>query len=186
MLYTYVCICMKFGSTILLLHMSVTFTNQDGAFKRNSSVTKHLRFYSFSFWLLWTLHMWLSNSSMNFWRAINNYQVAEHPDDGSTTTTSSTQQLLVETALLACIEFLEAQLEKLQNDDKSTDQKKSQPFSIHQSKHDDHEVSIILYRIFIFCCIFGILQFLGPAVANFITGEPNQMLESGIVLQSLF
>ena len=70
---------------------------------------------------------------------IDNYQVTELPDDGSTTTTSSSQQHLVETALLARIEFLEAKLEK-QNNDKSTDHKNSQPFSIDQIKHDDHQV----------------------------------------------
>ena len=43
---------------------------------------------------------------------IDNYQVTELPDDGCSTATSSSQQHLVETALLACIEFLEAQLEK--------------------------------------------------------------------------
>ena len=48
---------------------------------------------------------------------------------------SSSQQHLVETALLAHIEFLEAQLEKLQNDKKSTDHKS---FIIDQIKQDDH------------------------------------------------
>ena len=48
-------------------------------------------------------------------------QVTELPDDGCSTPTCSSQQHLVETALLARIEFLEAQLEKL----KSTDHKKS-------------------------------------------------------------
>ena len=57
---------------------------------------------------------------------IDNYQVTELPDDGCSTPTCSSQQHLVETALLARIEFLEAQLEKL----KSTDHKKSQPFNI--------------------------------------------------------
>ena len=71
-------------------------------------------------------------------KLIDNYQVTELPDDGSTTATSSSQQHLVETALLARIEFLEAQLEKLQNDKKSTDLK---PFSVDQIKQDDHQVS---------------------------------------------
>ena len=39
---------------------------------------------------------------------IDNYQVKQLPDDGCSTATSSSQQHLVGTALLACIEFLEA------------------------------------------------------------------------------
>ena len=94
---------------------------------------------------------------------IDNYQVTELPDDGSTTATSSSQQHLVETALLARIEFLEAQLGKLQNNDKSTDHKKSQPFSIDQIKHDDHQVSF--YTGFpSFAVFLEFYQCLGPAV----------------------
>lgn len=95
---------------------------------------------------------------------MDNYQVTELPDDGSTTVTSSSHQHLVETALLARIEFLEAQLEKLQNNDKqSTDHKKSQPFSIDQIKHDDHLVSF--YTGFpSFAMFLEFYQFLGPAV----------------------
>ena len=48
---------------------------------------------------------------------IDNYQVTELPDDGCSTATCSSQQHLVETALLARIEFLEAQLEKLKSTD---------------------------------------------------------------------
>ena len=93
---------------------------------------------------------------------IDNYQVTELPDDGSTTATSSLQQHLVETALLALIEFLEAQLEK-QNNEKSTDHKKSQPFSIDQIKHDDHQGSF--YTGFpSFAVFLEFYQFLGPAV----------------------
>ena len=91
---------------------------------------------------------------------IDNYQVTELPDDGSTTATSSSQQHLVETALLARIEFLEAQLEKLQNDKKSTDLK---PFSVDQIKQDDHQVSF--YTGFpSFAVFLEFYQFLGPAV----------------------
>jgi len=70
---------------------------------------------------------------------VDNYQVIELPDDGSNTATSSARHL-VETALLARIEFLEVQLAKMENNDKkSTDRKKSL-FSIEQIKHDDHLV----------------------------------------------
>jgi len=89
---------------------------------------------------------------------IDNYQVTELPDDGSTATSSS-QQHLVETALLARIEFLDAQLEKLQKN-KMT---KSQPFSIDQIKHNDHLVSF--YTGFpSFAVFLEFYQFLGPAV----------------------
>ena len=91
---------------------------------------------------------------------IDNYQVTELPDDGSTTATSSSQQHLVETALLTRIEFLEAQLERLQDDKKSTDLK---PFSIDQIKQDDHQVSF--YTGFpSFAVFLEFYQFFGPAV----------------------
>ena len=114
---------------------------------------------------------------------IDNYQVTELPDNGSTTATSSSQQHLVETALLACIEFLVAQLEKLQNNDKSTDHKKSQPFSIDQIKHNGHQVSF--YTGFLsFAVFWNFTSFLDLQLTNSITGEPNLMLESSIILQS--
>ena len=69
---------------------------------------------------------------------IDNYQVTEFPDNGCTTATSSSQQHLVETTFLACIEFLEAQLEKPQNNDKKFTGHK--PFSIDQIKQNDHQV----------------------------------------------
>ena len=91
---------------------------------------------------------------------IDNYQVTELPDDRSTTANSSSQQHLVEIALLACIEFLESQLEKLQNDKKSTDLK---PFSVDQIKQDDYQVSF--YTGFpSFAVFLEFYQFLGPAV----------------------
>ena len=90
---------------------------------------------------------------------IDNYQVTELPDDGCSTATSSSQQHLVGTALLARIEFLEAQLENL----KSTDHKKSQPFTIDLIKHNDHLVSF--YTGFpSFDLFLEFYQFLGPAV----------------------
>ena len=65
----------------------------------------------------------------------------------------------METALLARIEFLEAQLEKL----KFTDHKKSQPFNIDQIKHNDHLISF--YTGFpSFDLFLEFYQFLGPAV----------------------
>ena len=90
---------------------------------------------------------------------IDTYQVTELPDDGCSTATCSSQQHLVETVLLAHIEFLKAQLEKL----KSTHHKKSQPFSIDQIKHDDHLISF--YTGFSsFDLFLEFYQFLGPAV----------------------
>ena len=90
---------------------------------------------------------------------IDNYQVTELPDDGCSTPTCSSQQHLVETALLARIEFLEAQLEKL----KSTYHKKSQSFNIDQIKHNDHLISF--YTGFpSFDLFLEFYQFLGPAV----------------------
>ena len=75
-------------------------------------------------------------------------------DDGSTTATSTPQKHLVETVLLACIEFLEAQLEKLQNNgQKSTDHK---PFSIDE----DDQVSGFPS----FAAFFKFYQFLDSAV----------------------
>ena len=63
------------------------------------------------------------------------------------------------TALLARIEFLEAQLENL----KSTDHKKSQSFSIDLIKHNDHLVSF--YTGFpSFDLFLEFYQFLGPTV----------------------
>ena len=65
----------------------------------------------------------------------------------------------METALLARIEFLEAQLKKL----KSTDHKKSQPFSIDQIKHNDHLISF--YKGFpSFDLFLEFYHFLGPAI----------------------
>ena len=62
---------------------------------------------------------------------------------------------LVETGLLAHIEFLADQLKKLQNNDKkSTDHK---PFSIDQIKQDDDH-SVSFYRISILCYVFAILR----------------------------
>ena len=96
-------------------------------------------------------------------------------DDASTTATSTPQKRLVETVLLARIEFLEAQLEKLQNNgQKSTDHK---PFSIDE----DDQVSGFPS----FAAFFEFYQFLDPLLTNFISGESNQMLGSSIVLQSL-
>ena len=112
---------------------------------------------------------------------IDNYQVTELPDDGSTTATSSSQQHLVETALLARIEFLEVQLEKIQNDKKSTDYK---PFSIDQIKQDDHQVSF--YTGFpSFAVFLEFYQFLGPAVDKLHYWGTNQVLERDNVLQNL-
>ena len=93
---------------------------------------------------------------------VDNYQVIELPDDGPNTATSSAQHL-VETALLTRIEFLEARLAKMENNDKkSTDHKKS-PFSVEHIKHDDHLVSF--YTGFPSFAIFlEFYQFLGPAV----------------------
>ena len=102
---------------------------------------------------------------------IDNYQVTELPDDGSTTATSSLQQNLVETALLARIEFLEAQLEKLQSNEKKS--KKSQPFSIDQIKHNDHLVSF--YTGFpSFAMFWSFTSFLDHLLTNFITGDQTR------------
>ena len=91
---------------------------------------------------------------------IDSYQVTELLDDGSTSVTSSSQQ---HSALLARIEFLEAQLENIQNNVKSTDHKKSQPFSIYHIKHDDHQVSF--YTGFPSITAFlELYQFLGSTV----------------------
>ena len=63
---------------------------------------------------------------------LDDYQVIDLPDDGSTAKTCSADQHLVTTALLARIEFLEAECSKLHNSER-----KGQHFGIDQIKHDD-------------------------------------------------
>ena len=90
---------------------------------------------------------------------LDNYQVIDLPDDGSTTKDCSADHL-VNTALLARIEFLEAECSRLQNSEQNL---KVQQFGIDQVKHDDHLVSF--YTGFPSFAIFlAFFQFLGPVV----------------------
>ena len=89
---------------------------------------------------------------------LDNYQVNDLPDDGSTTQVCSTDQPLVTTALLARIEFLEAECSRLQNSER-----KILHFGIDQIKHNDQLVSF--YTGFPSFAIFlAFFQFLGPVV----------------------
>jgi len=114
---------------------------------------------------------------------VDNYQVIKLPDDGQNTATSSAQHLVeTETALLARIEFLEAQLAKMDNDKKSTDHKKS-PFSVEQIKHDDHLLSF--YTGFSSFAIFwSFISSLDLLLTSFITGGQNQMQRNDTVPQN--
>ena len=79
---------------------------------------------------------------------LDNYRVIDLPNDPSTTEAapSSADEGLVNTALLARIEFLEAECTRLQKSDR-----KQQHFGIDKIKHDDHLISFIQdYYIFIF------------------------------------
>ena len=66
---------------------------------------------------------------------LDNYRVIDLPDDPSMTEAgpSSADEGLVNTALLACIEFLEAECTRLQKSDT-----KQQHFGIDEIKHDNH------------------------------------------------
>ena len=90
---------------------------------------------------------------------LGDYQVIDLPDNGSTAQASSAaDQPLVTTALLARIEFLEAECSRLQNS-----ASKILRFGIDQIKHDDCLVSF--YTGFPSFAIFlAFFQFLGPVV----------------------
>ena len=90
---------------------------------------------------------------------LGDYQVIDLPDNGSTAQASSAaDQPLVTTALLARIEFLEAECSRLQNS-----ASKILRFGIDQIKHDDCMVSF--YTGFPSFAIFlAFFQFLGPVV----------------------
>ena len=111
----------------------------------------------------------LTNTSINNNRNRINDCISRRTADRQlssySTATSSSQQHLVETALLSCLEFLEAQLEKLQNNDKSTDHKKSHSFSVDQIKHNGHQVSF--YTGFpSFAVFWNFTSFLGLQLIN--------------------
>ena len=91
---------------------------------------------------------------------LDDYRVIDLPDDPSTTeaTPSSADEGLVNTALLARIEFLEAECTRLQKSDR-----KQQHFGIDKIKHDDHLISF--YTGFPSFAIFlSFYHFLGPVV----------------------
>ena len=89
---------------------------------------------------------------------LDNYQVIDLPNDGSTSESCSADQNLVNTALLARIEILEAECSRLQSSER-----KYQHFGIDQIKHDDYLVSF--YTGFPSFAIFlAFFQFLGPVV----------------------
>ena len=90
---------------------------------------------------------------------LGDYQVIDLPDDGSTAQAcSATDQPLVTTALLARIEFLEAECSRLQNSES-----KILHFGIDQIKLDNCLVSF--YTGFPSFAIFlAFFQFLGPVV----------------------
>ena len=67
---------------------------------------------------------------------LGDYQVIDLPDDGSTAQACSADQPLVTTAILARIEFLEAECSRLQNSES-----KILHFRIDHIKHDDCLVS---------------------------------------------
>ena len=96
---------------------------------------------------------------------LDDYQVIDLPDDPSTMTdneagpsSASADEGLVSTALLARIEFLEAECSRLQKNES-----KRQHFGIDAIKHDDHLVSF--YTGFPSFAIFlAFFHFLGPVV----------------------
>ena len=91
---------------------------------------------------------------------LDDYRVIDLPDDPSTTEAgpSSADEGLVNTALLARIEFLEAECTRLQKSDR-----KQQYFGIDKIKHDDHLISF--YTGFPSFAIFlSFYHFLGPVV----------------------
>ena len=110
---------------------------------------------------------------------LDDYQVIDLPDDGSTAKTCSADQHLVTTALLARIEFLEAECSKLHNSER-----KGQHFGIDQIKHDDCLVSF--YTGFLPLLYFRhFFSFLGQLWTSCSIGVVNQMLRNDNVQRSL-
>ena len=91
---------------------------------------------------------------------LDDYRVIDLPDDPSTTeaTPSSADEGLVNTALLAHIEFLEADCTRLQKSDR-----KQQHFGIDKIKHDDHLISFYT-GLPSFAIFLSFYHFLGPVV----------------------
>ena len=111
---------------------------------------------------------------------LGDYQVIDLPDDGFTAQAcSAADQPLVTTALLARIEFLEAECSRLQNSES-----KILHFGIDQIKHNDCLVSF--YTGFPSFTIFlAFFQFLGLLWISCNIGVVNKVLRNHNVQRNL-